>query len=87
MVLFFLEILQLVVLELLLEYCNKLTPIPIGILMGIIDGIIVIIGFIAFDPDSVMYSILALMTITYIVNCMMSGAHSSAKCNDYIEIS
>lgn len=45
--------------------------------MGIIDGIIVIIGFIAFDPDSVMYSILALMTITYIVNLMMSGADSS----------
>lgn len=59
------------------QLLNKLTPIPIGILMGIIDGIIVIIGFIAFDPDSVMYSILALMTITYIVNLMMSGADSS----------
>lgn len=59
------------------QILNKLTPIPIGILMGIIDGIIVIIGFIAFDPDSVMYSILALMTITYIVNLMMSGADSS----------
>ncbi len=45
--------------------------------MAIIDGIIVGLGFIAFDTDTVMYSIIALMTITYIVNRMMSGTQSS----------
>lgn len=35
------------------------------------------LGFVAFDTDTVMYSIIALMTITYIVNRMMSGTQSS----------
>lgn len=61
----------------IVQLLNKITPIPIGILVGIVDGIVVFIGFIAFDPDTVMYSILALLTITYIVNLMMSGADSS----------
>lgn len=61
----------------LIQFIHKYTPLPLGLTMIIIDGIIVSIGFIAFDSDTVMYSIIALMTITYIVNRMMSGTESS----------
>ncbi|TCD45476.1 YitT family protein [Streptococcus sp. X16XC17] len=59
------------------QILNKYTPISLGILIGIIDGIIVVIGFVAFDPDTVMYSIIALLCITYITNLMMAGSDSS----------
>ncbi|HFI0149381.1 TPA: YitT family protein [Streptococcus suis] len=61
----------------LIQLIHKYTPLPIGLTMAIVDGLIVGVGFIAFDPDTVMYSIIALMTITYIVNRMMSGTESS----------
>lgn len=61
----------------LIQLIHKYTPLPLGVTMAIVDGLIVAVGFIAFDPDTVMYSIIALMTITYIVNRMMSGTESS----------
>lgn len=61
----------------LIQFIHKYTPLPIGLTMAIVDGIIVGLGFIAFDPDTVMHSIIALTTITYIVNRMMSGTGSA----------
>ncbi|HEM3669684.1 TPA: YitT family protein [Streptococcus suis] len=61
----------------LIQFIHKYTPLSLGVTMAIIDGIIVGLGFVAFDTDTVMYSIIALMTITYIVNRMMSGSQSS----------
>lgn len=61
----------------IIQLINKYSPLPLGVAMAIIDGIVVGIGFIAFDPDTVMYSILSLLTITYVVNMMISGADSS----------
>lgn len=61
----------------LIQILHKYTPLSLGVAMSILDGIVVGIGFVAFDPDTVMYSILALATITYVVNLMMSGVDSS----------
>ena len=61
----------------LIQILNKYTPLPLGLLMALVDGVIVGIGFIAFDSDTVMYSIIALISITYVVNTMMAGADSS----------
>ena len=43
----------------------------------LVDVVIGGIGFIAFDSDTVMYSIITLISITYVVNMMMAGADSS----------
>ncbi|MDO5078002.1 MAG: YitT family protein [Streptococcus minor] len=59
------------------QILNKYTPLPLGLLIILVDGIIVGIGFIAFDADTVLYSIIALLSITYVVNMMMTGADSS----------
>ena len=60
----------------LIQFIHKYTPLSIGMTMVVIDGLIVGLGFIVFDSDTVMYSIIALITITYIVNRMMSGTDS-----------
>lgn len=61
----------------LIQILNKYTPLPLGLLVALVDGVIVGIGFVAFDTDTVMYSIIALISITYVVNMMMAGADSS----------
>ncbi|HFI0274001.1 YitT family protein [Streptococcus sp. A34] len=61
----------------LIQFIHKYSPLSLSQTMVIIDGIIVGLGFIAFDPDTVMYSILALMTISYVINRMMTGTNSS----------
>ncbi|WP_337136349.1 YitT family protein, partial [Staphylococcus aureus] len=61
----------------LVQILNKYTPIPLGILMALIDGFVVGIGVLAFDFDTVMYSIIALICITYVINLMMAGSDSS----------
>lgn len=58
------------------QILNKYTPIPFGLIIGFVDGIIVMIGFLAFNRDTVMYSIIALVLITYIINTMMAGLDS-----------
>ncbi|MGQ7563017.1 YitT family protein [Streptococcus suis] len=60
-----------------IQLLHKYTPLPLSLAMSISDGIVVGLGFIAFDPDTVMYSILALMTISYVINRMMTGTNSS----------
>lgn len=61
----------------IIQLLNKYTPLPIGLSMSIVDGIVVGLGFVAFDPDTVMYSIISLVTITYVINTMMAGVDSS----------
>lgn len=61
----------------IVQILNKYTPLPLGTIMVIIDGVIVGIGFLAFDGDTVMYSIIALVTITYVINTMMTGTKAS----------
>lgn len=58
------------------QVLNKYTPVPFGLLVGIVDGMIVAVGFLAFDTDTVLYSIISLITITYIINLMMAGSDS-----------
>ncbi len=60
----------------IVQVLNKYTPIPLSLLIGIVDGLIVALGFVAFNPDTVMYSILSLVCITYIINLMMAGTDS-----------
>lgn len=60
----------------IVQVLNKYTPLPFGLLVGTVDGIIVMIGFMAFDTDTVLYSIISLITITYIINLMMTGSDS-----------
>lgn len=45
--------------------------------MTIVDGCSVAMGFLAFDVDTVMYSIIALLVIGYVVNSMQIGVTSS----------
>lgn len=56
---------------------HKYTPLSLGVAMTIVDGIVVLTGFWAFDMDSVLYSIIALLVISYVVNHMMTGFQSS----------
>ncbi|MGT2755235.1 YitT family protein [Streptococcus ovis] len=60
----------------IVQVLNKYTPLPFGLLVGLVDGLIVTIGFLAFDTDTVLYSIISLITITYIINLMMAGSDS-----------
>lgn len=61
----------------IIQLLEKYTPIPLGVCIVLVDGIVVGLGFIAFDPDTVMYSTIALLSITYVVNLMIAGADSS----------
>lgn len=57
---------------------EKYTPLSLGFIMTVIDGLVVMTGLIAFkDVDGVLYSILALLIIGYVVDLMMTGAQSS----------
>lgn len=59
------------------QILHKYTPLPLAIAMTIVDGGSVAMGFVAFDIDTVMYSIIALITIGYVVNSMQLGITSS----------
>lgn len=61
----------------LTQILHKYSPLPLAISMTIIDGISVAMGFIAFDIETVMYSIIALVIISYVVNSMQVGIASS----------
>lgn len=57
---------------------EKYTPLSLGFIMTVVDGLVVITGLIAFkDIDSVLYSIISLTIIGYVVNLMMTGFESS----------
>lgn len=59
------------------QIIHKYTPLPLAVAMVVIDGFSVSMGFIAFDVDSVMYSIISLFIISYVVNIMQTGTTSS----------
>lgn len=59
------------------QIIHKYTPLPLAIAMTIIDGFSVSLGFIAFNIDTVMYSIISLIVISYVVNSMQIGISSS----------
>ena len=59
------------------QILNKYSPLPLAVAMTIVDGIIVILGLLAFDTDTVMYSIISLVVISYVVNRMQIGVSSS----------
>lgn len=59
------------------QILHKYTPLPLAVAMTIVDGCSVAMGFIAFDPDTVMYSIIALLVIGYVINSMQIGVTSS----------
>ena len=59
------------------QILNKYTPLPLGMVLLIVDGIIVAISAIAFPPDTVMYSILSLYIVSFTIDKMMVGLNSS----------
>lgn len=59
------------------QMLNKYTPLSLAVSMTIVDGISVAMGFLAFDTDTVMYSIIALAVISYVVGIMENGFNSS----------
>ncbi|MFS1664168.1 YitT family protein [Streptococcus sp. zg-JUN1979] len=61
----------------LVQIINKYTPLPFGVILILIDGLVVGTGFIAFDVDTVMYSIIALLVISYVVDIISTGFQSS----------
>ena len=61
----------------LTQILHKYTPLPLAVAMTIVDGFSVAMGFIAFDIDTVMYSIIGLLVIGYVVNSMQIGVTSS----------
>lgn len=59
------------------QILHKYTPLPLAVAMTLIDGLSVAMGFVAFNPDTVMYSIMSLFVISYVVNIMQVGTNSS----------
>lgn len=59
------------------QIIHKYSPLSLGLVMAIVDGIVVGTGLIAFDADTVMYSILSLLTVSYVVNVVVNGLQSS----------
>lgn len=59
------------------QILNKYTPLPLGVVLLIVDGIIVAISTIAFSPDTVIYSILSLYVVSLTIDKMMVGLNSS----------
>ncbi|KXT77769.1 YitT family protein [Streptococcus sp. DD13] len=59
------------------QILHKYTPLPLGVVLLITDGIIVGISAIAFDMDIVMYSIISLIVVSFTIDAMMTGLHSS----------
>lgn len=59
------------------QILHKYSPLSLGTAVIIIDGISVLMGLIAFSPDRVMYSTIALMVISYVIGQMETGFNSS----------
>ncbi|MGT2926432.1 YitT family protein [Streptococcus cuniculipharyngis] len=59
------------------QIIHKYTPLSLGASVILIDGISVLMGLIAFSPDRVMYSTLALMVISYVINRLETGFNAS----------
>lgn len=61
----------------LTQILHKYSPLSLGVAMTIVDGISVLLGFIALSPDDVMYSTIGLLVIGYVINAMETGFVSS----------
>lgn len=59
------------------QILNKYTPLSLAASMTIVDGFSVAMGFIAFNPDTVMYSIIGLAVISRVVGIMENGFNTS----------
>lgn len=59
------------------QIIHKYSPLPLALAMTLIDGVSVAMGLIAFNIDTVMYSIIALIVISYTVNALQIGISSS----------
>lgn len=59
------------------QILHKYTPLSLGMTMIVIDGVVVATGLIAFNVNSVMYSIIALGCISYVVNTVVTGFNTS----------
>lgn len=57
----------------LVQLLGKYTPISLGQGVVLIDGLVTLIGFLAFDSDTVLYSIIGLVVISYIINAIQTG--------------
>lgn len=60
-----------------IKILHKYSPLSLGVATIIVDGFVVLTGFIAFDVDSVLYSIIALVIISYVINAMVVGLETS----------
>ncbi|HEK9098213.1 YitT family protein [Streptococcus equi] len=61
----------------LTQILHKYSPLSLGVAMTIVDGISVLIGFIALSADDVMYSTIGLLVIGYVISVMENGFDSS----------
>ena len=61
----------------LTQVLHKYSPLSLAIAMTISDGFSVAMGFFAFDIETVMYSIIGLIIISYTVNIMETGLSSA----------
>src|SRR3712207_296050 len=61
----------------LTQILHKYSPLSLGVAMTIVDGISVLMGFIALSADDVMYSTIGLLVIGYVISVMENGFDSS----------
>lgn len=61
----------------LTQILHKYSPLSLGVAMTIVDGISVLMGFIALSADDVMYSTIGLFVIGYVISVMENGFDSS----------
>lgn len=59
------------------QVIHKYTPLSLALAMTLADGFSVSLGFLAFDVDNVMYSIIGLGVISYVVSIMETGISSA----------
>ena len=61
----------------LTQILHKYSPFSLAVSMTIVDGCSVAMGLVAFDIDTVMYSVIGLITVSYVVNSIQIGVTSS----------
>ena len=61
----------------LTQILHKYSPLTLGVSMTIIDGISVLMGFMALSADDVMYSTIGLFVVGYVITIMENGFDSS----------
>lgn len=61
----------------LTQILHKYSPFSLAVSMTIVDGCSVAMGLIAFDVDTVMYSVIGLLVVGYVVNSIQIGITSS----------